>query len=87
MRKSIFVTILVLSLLVSGCGVSNKYESTKSIITEKEIQNGNQYYFYVSYKIEGTEGEYTATIKISNKTTYDKYEVGDEYVFKRPVAK
>jgi hypothetical protein len=41
----------------------------------------------VTYKIEGMEGDFDATIKIDKKSEYDKYSVGDEYIFYRPSSK
>lgn len=88
MRKIIYIPFLFLCfVLISGCMDNNKYIETKSTITNKGILDSNQYYFYVSYKIEGMDGLFEATIKVKNKTEYDKYDIGDEYIFKRPVAK
>ena len=47
------VTLLV---LISGCSTDKGVE-TKSTIVNKEEKYGNQYYFYVTYKIEGMEGD------------------------------
>jgi hypothetical protein len=41
----------------------------------------------VTYKIEGMEGNFEATIKIDKKAEFDKYSVGDEYIFYRPSPK
>jgi hypothetical protein len=88
MKKILFVSFLLLCfVLVSGCIDTTKYVETKSTITNKEIIDSNQYYFYVSYNIEGMDGLFEATIKVKNRTDYNKYSIGDEYVFKRPVSK
>ena len=87
MRKIIsIIALVILLVLISGCS-TNKGVETKSTIVNKEIKDGNQYYFYVTYKIEGMEGDFEATIKIDKKATYDKYSIGDEYIFYRPTSK
>lgn len=87
MKKILSVLAIVLCLtLVSACS-NNNMVNTKSTVVNKEIIDNNQYYFYVTYKIDGMEGEFEATIKVSGKTEYDKYSVGDEYTFKRPAPK
>lgn len=87
MKKILSVLAIVLCLaLVSACS-NNNFVNTKSTIVDKDIVDNNQYYFYVTYKIDGMEGLFEATIKVSGKTEYDKYDVGDEYTFKRPAPK
>jgi hypothetical protein len=87
MKRIISVIALVtLLVLFSGCS-TNKGVETKSTINDKQIMDGNQYYFMVTYKIEGMEGDFEATIKIDKKATYDSYNIGDEYIFYRPSAK
>lgn len=72
-------------VFIAGCTDNNKYVETKSTITNKDVLDSNQYFFYASYEIEGREGLNEVTIKVKNKTEYDQYEVGDEYIFKRQV--
>lgn len=87
MKKIIFILMLVtLLVLISGCSTDKGVE-TKSTIVNKEEKYGNQYYFYVTYKIEGMEGDFEATIKIDKKSTFDSYDIGDEYIFYRPSSK
>lgn len=86
MRKIIILIAFFLLLAVIGGCSSNKGEETRSTIVNKEVINGN-YYFMVTYKIEGMEGDFDATIKIDKKSEYDKYSVGDEYIFYRPSSK
>jgi hypothetical protein len=86
MRKTIIlIAFFLLLALVNGCS-SNKGVETKSTIVSKDTVNGN-YYFMVTYKIEGMEGNFEATIKIDKKVEFDKYSVGDEYIFYRPSPK
>lgn len=80
------IALVTLLVLFSGCS-TNKGVETKSTIIDKQIIDGNQYYFMVTYKIEGMEGDFEATIKIDKKATYDSYFIGDEYIFYRPSAK
>ncbi len=88
MKKLILISVLVIGvLLIGGCSGSPKTVDTKSIIVNKEVVSSNQYYFYVTYKITGMDGDFEATIKVKNQTEYDRYNVGDEYIFKRPVTK
>jgi hypothetical protein len=73
LKKLIYITVLILCFaLILGCN-DNKYVETKSIITNKEIKDSDQYYFYVSYAIEGMDGLFEATIKVKNKSVYDSY--------------
>lgn len=88
MKKLLYLSLLILCLgLLLGCGDNRKYTDTTSTIINKEVQKSNQYYFYVTYKIDGMEGMFDATIKVKNVTEYNKYVIGDEYIFKRPVSK
>jgi hypothetical protein len=83
-RVLLIMLIFILIIAVAACGNNNGYAETSSTVIRKEIKDGNQHYFYVEYEIEGREGLYEATIKVQNRNIYDKYEVGDTYVFSAP---
>jgi hypothetical protein len=89
MRRIIFVVVILAVLATVGYVLTRNnsgYAETTSTIVNKEVVGTNQYYFYVEYEIEGYEGIFTATIKVPNRTIYDRYDVGDKYVFRRPVS-
>jgi len=87
-KKLLFLLVVFCLIFTLGCGGVRSVD-TESTIVRKEVKDGNQYYFYVEYiaVIDGIEGSFTATIKLPNKAIYDRYEVGDKYVFKRPVPR
>lgn len=77
---SLFVLAL-LGLALVGCNDDSiKVEST---IIGMEIVDGS-YVLYVEYELEGFEEPLTATIYIKSKSEFDKYQLGDKYVFTRP---
>ena len=83
MRKIIiFVSLIFLLTLVSGCS-NNKGIEIRSTIVDKKVVESNQYYFLVTYRMENMEGLFEATIKV-NKSTFDRYSIGDIYIFYRP---
>jgi serine protease inhibitor len=87
MRKILLILVLItLMILCTGC-TTNQGVETKSKIVDKQVIDGNQYYFMVTYKIDGLEGDFEATIKINKKATFDSYAIGDEYIFYRPSTK
>jgi hypothetical protein len=83
---SVVCCFLVVLMLVS-CADTNKYAKTDGLIVRKDILENNQYYFYVEYEIEGMDGKFDATIKVKNETDYNKYDIGDSYVFDRLLPK
>jgi len=91
MKKLFSICALILCLIMltslTSCSNSQNMVETKSLIVDKEVKDGNQYYFYVTYHIEGMDGTFDATIKVKNKTVYDQYDIGDEYTFDRPASK
>ncbi len=83
MRKIIvFVSLIFLLTLVSGCS-NNKGIEIRSTIVDKKVVESNQYYFLVTYRMENMEELFEATIKV-NKSTFDRYSIGDIYIFYRP---
>ena len=86
MKKGLLIFIIILAISVlAGCIVNNRMEKTDGIITGKEIVNDNEYYFIVSYKIEGKLGNYEYRVKV-NSTVFSTYGVGDSYTFNRQVG-
>ena len=85
MKKVLFVLILFAMLFtVSACD-NTEYETYNATITGKEYTNSS-YWFYLEYEVivDDEPYEYTASEKVS-KTTYDSYDVGDTYVFNKPI--
>ncbi len=82
MKKIIILAMAaVLLLTVSACSGGDTVE-VESTIVEKVVVDGDRYQFKVTYSLEGNPG-YEATISV-NKRTWDRYNVGDIYKFKRP---
>ena len=76
-----FGLIFVFMMTLVACDDSNTIE-VEATITEKVYRNG-QHYFNLSYELEGFHEPLTAQEAVS-KRIYDKYDVGDTYLFKRP---
>ncbi|TVP94122.1 MAG: hypothetical protein EA374_07930 [Acholeplasmatales bacterium] len=81
--KRLVLLCLVFTFLFSlaACDDSNTIE-VEATITEKVIRNG-QHYFNLSYELEGFHAPLTAQEAVS-KRVFDRYDVGDTYLFKRP---
>ena len=88
MRRTALVVFFILLLaFVAAC--SPRGLETQSTIVRKEIKDGNQYYFYVTYEavIDGIPGTFEASIKLPGRAEYERYNMGDKYVFWRPAPK
>lgn len=86
MKRTLAVTlVLILVISMVGCGIFNTYEKTEGIIIRKEIKNDDQYIFYLEYRIEGKSGTYETSVNIKNRIEYDAYNIGDKYIFPRPI--
>ena len=82
MKRFLLCSLLVLFMVtLIACDDPNMIE-VEATITEKVIRNG-QHYFNLSYELEGFHEPVTAQEAVS-KRIYDKYDVGDTYLFKRP---
>ena len=88
MRIVAFLLICMMALSAAAACTRGGIE-TQSVILRKEVQDGTQYYFYVQYEavIDGIPGTFEATIKVRNRAEYDRYSVGDRYVFRRPAPR
>lgn len=74
------------------CGQIEKLRGRRRLNAHRSVPldlHGTQYYSYVQYEavIDGIPGTFEATIKVRNRAQYERYSVGDRYVFRRPAPR
>ena len=86
MKKRIVVLLLCFGLLFLTACDNTEYEDIESTIIQKEARDDGTYWFHVEYELEGFYAPLEAQIKVSS-TVYNQYNVGDTYIYQRPVQK
>lgn len=81
--KKIVLLLLIMSITLGllGCRDDDSIQVDAIIISKVERSGG--YYFNLEYELEGFESKLTAQ-ELVTKRIYDRYNVGDTYLFKRP---
>jgi len=85
MKKVIFILILFFGFISLAACSNDEYETYEAIIVSKEYKD-KVYWFHIKYEMEHFDEPLTASVTVK-KSVYDAYEVGDMYLFKRPVFK